>query len=167
MRTEFYGIGTYPLESCEVAFPWVFTINNNGRLGNQNGPIEVQLACSGDLSDWVRQFRNPCIPLGAVGERDSGMIYTQSRALRVDDEIWLYYGGANFTHGAPLPLSSRRNGLTYEIHEQHRSGKMEAQSVCLNGWSCRRRYIDSSSSGLFGGFPGSQWAGKGGWRSFG
>ena len=99
MRTEPYGIGFYPTESCALAFPWIFTINNyvppqNGR----DGPMEIQFASSRDLVNWDRHFRTPCIPHGAVGEWDSGMVYTQSRALRVADEIWLYYGGINATH---------------------------------------------------------------------
>lgn len=101
MRTDFYGMGFYPQDSCTLAFPWVFTINNKGRFGNQDGPMEVQLASSRDLAHWDRPFRTPIVPLGAQGTWDSGMIYTQSRALRVGDEIWLYYGGHNATHGNP------------------------------------------------------------------
>ena len=32
---------------------------------------------------------------------DPGFIVTQSEALRVGDEIWLYYTGANYLHGTP------------------------------------------------------------------
>ena len=35
MRTEYYGIGVYPAESCTIGFPWILTINNNARWGNQ------------------------------------------------------------------------------------------------------------------------------------
>src|SRR2546428_5941938 len=63
--------------------------------------MEVQLGATRDLVDWDRQFRTPCLPLGEVGEWDCGMVYTQSRALRVGDEIRLYYGGHNGTHGCP------------------------------------------------------------------
>ncbi len=45
MRTEYYGIGVYPAESCTLAFPWVFTINNNARWGNHEGPEEIHLPC--------------------------------------------------------------------------------------------------------------------------
>ena len=34
MRTEFYGVGFYPAESCTLAFLWMFTINNKARYGN-------------------------------------------------------------------------------------------------------------------------------------
>ena len=101
MRTEFYGIGAYPTESCTLAFPWVFTINNSGRYGNHEGPSEIQLASTRDLQTWERPFRTPIIPHGLPGEWDCGFLATQSRALRVKDEIWLYYAGANYTHGSP------------------------------------------------------------------
>ena len=101
MRTEFYGIGVYPAESCTLAFPWVFTINNNARYGNHEGPSEIQLASTRDLETWERPFRTPIVPHGKPGDWDSGFLATQSRALRVGDEIRLYYAGANYTHGTP------------------------------------------------------------------
>ena len=101
MRTEFYGIGVYPAESCTLAFPWVFTINNNARYGNHEGPSEIQLASTRDLETWERPFRTPIVPHGKPGEWDCGFLATQSRALRVGDEIRLYYAGANYTHGTP------------------------------------------------------------------
>jgi hypothetical protein len=79
----------------------VFTINNNARFGNQEGPSEIQLASTRDLQTWERPFRTPILPHGLPGEWDSGFLATQSRALRVKDEVWLYYGGANYTHGSP------------------------------------------------------------------
>ena len=100
MRTEFYGISVYPAESCTLGFPWVFTINNNQRDGtNQDGPIEIQLGASRDLVTWERHFRTPCIPLGAPGEWDSGKMIAQACGFRFGDEIRLYYGASNATHG--------------------------------------------------------------------
>jgi len=101
MRTEFYGIGVYPTESCMLAFPWVFTINNNARYGNHEGPSEIGFASSRDLETWERPFRTPIVPHGKPGDWDCGFLATQSRALRVGDEIRLYYAGANYTHGSP------------------------------------------------------------------
>ncbi|MDR3674547.1 MAG: hypothetical protein P4N24_03590 [Acidobacteriota bacterium] len=103
IRTELYGIGVYPHESCVLTFPWVFTINNRARYDsrNQEGPFELQLAVSRDLTQWERPFRTPCLSRGKSGEWDSGLFTTPSRALRVGDEIWLYYTGSNYTHGTP------------------------------------------------------------------
>lgn len=101
MRTEFYGVGAYPAESCTLAFLWMLTINNNARFGNHEGPGELQLAVSRDLKNWERPFRTPCVPRGAIGEWDCGFFCTQSRALDVGNEVWLYYVGSNYTHGTP------------------------------------------------------------------
>jgi hypothetical protein len=101
MRTEFYGVGVYQHGSCVVGFPWVFTINNNGRYGNHEGPAEIQLAVTRDLETWERPLRTPIVPQGKVGEWDSGFLVSSAEALRVGDEVWLYYSGANYTHGSP------------------------------------------------------------------
>ena len=110
MRTEFYGIGIYPHESCTIAFPWIFTINNNARFGNHEGPMEIQLACSRDLVRWSRPFRTPVVQLGEPGTWDEGMLVTSSSAIQVKDEIWLYYGGANYTHGTPAIYRAENTG---------------------------------------------------------
>jgi len=107
MRTEFYGIGLYPHESCTLAFPWVFTINNNARYGNHEGPCEIQMAVSRNLVDWDRPFRTPIIPHGRKGTWDVSYQQTSSHAIRVGDEIRLYYCGANYTHGTPAIYTTK------------------------------------------------------------
>lgn len=102
MRTEFYGVGFYPTESCTLGFPWLFTINNKARYGNQEGPFELQLAVTRDFKHWERPFRTPCISRGKPGDWEWGIQQTAARAIRVGDEIRLYYCGANYTHGTPV-----------------------------------------------------------------
>jgi hypothetical protein len=103
-------VGAYPAESCTLAFLWMFTINNNARYGNQEGPGELQLAVSRDLEHWDRPFRTPCVPRGKLGEWDQGFFCTQSRALRIGDEVWLYYGGSTYTHGTPCLYRAEGTG---------------------------------------------------------
>jgi hypothetical protein len=110
MRTEFYGIGAYQAESCTIAFPWVFTINNNARYGNHEGPAEIQLAVSRDLVTWERPFRQPVIPPGESGSWNSGFITTPAEAILVNDEVRLYYSAANFTHGNPAIYRAEDTG---------------------------------------------------------
>jgi len=102
MRTEFYGVGTYQAESCIIGFPQIFTVNNNARWGNHEGPIEVQLAVTRDLMNWEHPFRTPVISRdgNTVDTWDAG-IHQTSSAFLVEDAIYLYYGGANYTHGTP------------------------------------------------------------------
>ncbi|MCX6622309.1 MAG: hypothetical protein NTY38_14820 [Acidobacteria bacterium] len=102
MHTDFYGTGFHETESCTLAFPWVFTINNKARYGNQEGPFEIQLAVSRDLKNWQRPFRVPCLPLGVNGDWECGLQLTASQTVTVGDEVWLYYCGANYTHGTPV-----------------------------------------------------------------
>ncbi|QDT00394.1 hypothetical protein [Adhaeretor mobilis] len=99
MRSEFYGIGVYESESCTVALPWILTTNAKARYGNDQGTMEVQLAASRDLLNWERPFRTPIIEFGKISDWDSVNITSPSSALRVNDEIWVYYGGGNQTHG--------------------------------------------------------------------
>lgn len=110
MRTEFYGVGVYQHPSCVVGFPWVFTINNNGRYGNHEGVSEIQLAVSRDLDGWDRPLREPIVPLGKPGAWDCGFLVSSSEALRVGDEVRLYYGGANYTHGNPCLYRAENTG---------------------------------------------------------
>lgn len=110
MRTEFYGMGVYLAESCTVGFPWVFTINNNARYGNHEGPGEIQLAVSRDSETWQRPMRQPIVPHGKPGEWDCGFLSSASQAIRVNDEVWLYYGGANYTHGTPCLYRAEDTG---------------------------------------------------------
>lgn len=110
MRTEFYGVGFYPTESCTIGFPWVFTINNKARYGNDEGPFEIQLAVTRDFKHWDRPFRTPCVPRGKPGDWEWGIQQTASQALRVGDEIWLYYCGANYTHGSPVLYRQQGTG---------------------------------------------------------
>ena len=103
VRTEFYGIGgPYQAESCVIVFPWMITVNNKGRYGNQDGCGEVQLAVSRDLERWDRPCRAPAIPLGDTGEWDCGFCHGVSEAMRVGDEVWVYYYAMNYPHAHPV-----------------------------------------------------------------
>ncbi|MEY4938593.1 MAG: hypothetical protein RIQ93_328 [Verrucomicrobiota bacterium] len=126
MRTEFYGIGVYQGESTLVGFPWVFSINNSARFPtdrarNHEGPCEIQLAASRDLQSWERPFRAPVIALGAPGSWDSGFLTTASQAFRHGDEVWLYYGGGNYTHGNPV------------IYDEYRGNERGTKYTCSIG----------------------------------
>ncbi len=138
MRTEFYGVGAYPAESCTLAFPWMLTVNNDGRFGNQEGPGELQLAVSRDLRHWERPFRTPCLVRGKPGEWDGGFFVCQSRALRVGDEVWLYYSASTYTHGTPCLYRAENTGR----HTTHTS------SIGLAIWQLDRFVsADASSDG--------------------
>ncbi|MCH2130638.1 MAG: hypothetical protein MK179_15955 [Pirellulaceae bacterium] len=104
MRTEIYGSGAYAAESCLIAFPWMMTATVNiPNVGNQEGPIEVQLAVSRDLEHWQRPYRMPAIELGKPGSWEGGMLSTHSYAFDHQDEVWMYYWATHYTHAGPNP----------------------------------------------------------------
>lgn len=142
MRTEFYGIGVYQGESTLVGFPWVFSINNSARFPtnrarNHEGPCEIQLAASRDLQSWERPFRTPVIPLGAAGSWDSGFLTTASQAFRHGDEVWLYYGGGNYTHGNPV---------IYDEYQGNERGTKYTCSIGLATWPLDR-FVSADGGG--------------------
>ena len=134
MRTEFYGAGAYVAESCVVGFPWVLTVSANvPRPGNQEGPIEVQLAVSRGLETWSRPFRTPVVPLGEAGDWDGGMILSTSYAIDVGDEVWLYYGGANATHGAPVDGGAKTSTTAIALATWQRDRFVSADASAAGG----------------------------------
>jgi hypothetical protein len=108
MRTEYYGIGAYQAESCTIALPWLLTINNRAKYGNHQGPMGLQLAASRDLIHWSRPFREAAIEHGGITSWDSVNITSPSEAIRVGDEIWVYYSGGNQAHGVG---TAKRTGM--------------------------------------------------------
>ena len=68
------------------------------------------MAFSRDLVHWERPFRTPCISRNDMTVWDRGFFMSTARALRVRDEIWLYYDASNFTHGAPAVFKAENTG---------------------------------------------------------
>jgi len=144
MRTEYYGLGVYQAESCVIGFPWIFSINNNARFPtdrtrNHEGPCEIQLATSRDLQAWERPFRTPVIPLGEPGAWDCGFLTTASQAFRHQDQILLYYGGGNYTHGNPV---------LYDQYQGTERGMKYTASIGVATWPLDRFVsVDGGSEG--------------------
>jgi hypothetical protein len=133
MRSEFYGSGAHVAEDCVVAFPWLFTVNANvPKYGNQDGISEVQLAVSRDLERWERPHRLPAIRRGRLDEWDRGFFSTAAQTVVVGDEVRLYYGCANYGHGAPLEDPSEKAQL----------GKKYKGSIGLATWP-RDRFVSA------------------------
>ncbi len=99
MRTQFYEFPVYSHVSCLVTFPWIFTINNNARYGNQDGAMEVQIAVSRDLRYFDRQFRLPVIPVGPPGPWEDS--HGDELRHRVK---WIQDPAIGATRGKPVKL---------------------------------------------------------------
>ena len=70
-----------------------------GRLAN-DGPVDIQMAHSRDGLAWTRLDRRPYVPLGFEGSPDAGNLYMMVGMIRSGDEIYQYYSGYTYTHGA-------------------------------------------------------------------
>jgi len=103
----------------------------------------VQLAVSRDLVHWERPFRTPVIAIGEdLNEWDCGYQVTAAQAIRVGDEIRLYYGGANFTHGAPAV------NLPEEYDKSNGRGGSYSSAIGLVTWPLDRFVsVDASVEG--------------------
>jgi hypothetical protein len=65
-----------------------------------DGPLDIQLATSRDGVHWQRLDRRPYVRLGPTGSDDGGSIYMAVGMLQKGNEIWMYFTGFDFTHGA-------------------------------------------------------------------
>ncbi len=84
--------------------------------GKKNdGPLDIQLATSRDGVHWDRRFRAPYVGLGLEGAADGGSIYMTVGMLRKGSEIWMYYTGYDFTHGAYNLTRTRYKGVVSRL----------------------------------------------------
>jgi len=83
--------------------------DERGRHRN-DGPLEIQLAVSRDGLSWSRPDRRPYVPLGLRGSWGGGQIYMALGMIRKGSEIWQYYSGTFYTHGAYDPAAPDNSG---------------------------------------------------------
>ena len=107
LRADIQGVSAYPHESgVVVTFPWVFSYFRGFEEPKElrdEGVIELQVGTLRAGPDgtyaWDRSLREPILPHGAWGEWDSGFLFAAAKAVRVGDEVLLFYDGGNWTHG--------------------------------------------------------------------
>jgi predicted GH43/DUF377 family glycosyl hydrolase len=96
---DFYGLCGFNYGDGYLGLLWLFYVDHEIERGTHEGKIEVYLATSPDGKNWKRFSDSPLIPLSHSGW-DAGMITTAGMPVFTQDNIRLYYGGANFNHGA-------------------------------------------------------------------
>jgi len=92
-----------------------------GKYSN-DGPVDIQLATSRDGIHWTRVDRRPFVSLGIKGEWDDSAVYMTTGLIRNGAEIWMYYGGYDFTHGS------------YNIAEDKFKGGIGRLTLRLDGY---------------------------------
>lgn len=102
---DFYGLTVWPYSGVYLGFPLVFLhLGLPGQPGANDGPFDVQLAYSNNLTEWHRPDRTPIIPRGPEGSFDSGIITVPNAPIVVGGELWYYYVGDWHLH-----LASQRD----------------------------------------------------------
>lgn len=90
--TQVYGSGFCIYEGIYIGTPWMFYLSKDQR-------IDVQLIHSRDGIQWHRTAgRERVIPNGPEGAWDSGIIFTASHPVVLEDRILIYYFGIQGDH---------------------------------------------------------------------
>lgn len=93
-HSEIYSVTAIPYEGIIVALYDLWPV-----IGNREGPLDMPMKVSRDMQTWTDvDFPRRALSIGRFGEWDSGMVYGANTMLVVDDEIRLYYLGANMGH---------------------------------------------------------------------
>ena len=97
-RTDIYNLPVFAYEGMYVGLPTLFNQSGPWHLDprNQDGFLSVELAASRDLVQWERsggrqRFLAPS-PLGG-NSYDTGELLAANAALRMGNELWIYYSG--------------------------------------------------------------------------
>lgn len=125
--------------SCVIQYPYapnvylMFPSAYYHFPGRKNdGPLDIQFASSRDGIRWDRRFRQPYVRLGLEGAFDGGSIYMSIGMIRKQSELWMYYTGYDFTHGAYSPEKTRYKGVVSRI-VQRLDGFVSADAAYQGG----------------------------------
>ena len=88
----------YPF-AADAYFMWPAAYHHTPPPPKNDGPLDLQFACSRDGIHWLRPDRSPVIPLGPDGGWDSGSLYAGYGLTRHGNELALYYTAYDVTHG--------------------------------------------------------------------
>lgn len=93
-HSEIYSVTAIPYEGVVVAMYDLWPVT-----GAAEGPLDMPMKISRDMKTWADvEYPERALSIGQFGEWDSGMVYGGNTMLVVDDQIWLYYLGANMGH---------------------------------------------------------------------
>lgn len=93
-HSEIYSVTAIPYEGVVVALYDLWAVT-----GSREGPLDMPMKISRDMKTWHDvDYPRRALSIGRFGEWDSGMVYGGNTMLVVDDQIRLYYLGANMGH---------------------------------------------------------------------
>lgn len=146
-RMEVYNMSVYPHAAGFLGLPTMFKVLQRREKSELtpgqspvDGPIDVQLATSGDGVHWQRTTpRINVIARGETGAYDGGTILgVTSTCVHVGDVTWAYYTAINTGHGGPIPPKRltigraewRRHGFA-SLDAGPRGGRLETRPLQL------------------------------------
>jgi hypothetical protein len=112
LESQVYGMPVMRYESGYVGFPWMFALTDftsGEHKAAADGPVEVQVASSRDLTEWHRPVRDPVIKTGQPGSWNDGAHYTASTLHVTPETVSLFYGAFNNEHGGADPNDANRD----------------------------------------------------------
>lgn len=144
---QVYSMTGARYEGWYIGFPSIFNTPDS-----REGPIDVQFAYSRDLRTWVREDRRAIIPRGEPGEWDAGMLFAASEPIVVGNEIWLYYGAWDGTHGVSVSVREagigiarwRRDGFISLRNDGTEAGAITTKPIVFDG---NRLVINADAEG--------------------
>ncbi|UCH36305.1 MAG: hypothetical protein JSV65_08105 [Armatimonadota bacterium] len=108
----------YPFaESVYLIFPSAYFHYPEPPVGkfSNDGPLDIRFAVSRDGVNFTRPDRSPYIGLGTKGSFDDSAMYMTTGLIRSGGEIWQYYIGYDFTHGAYHVATDRFKGAISRV----------------------------------------------------
>jgi len=85
-----------------------------GKFSN-DGPVDIRMAVSRDGVHFTIPDRAPYIRLGVKGSFDDSAMYMATGMIRHGAELWQYYGGYDFTHGAYNVATDKFTGVISRV----------------------------------------------------
>ena len=150
---DFYGATVFKLPDADRAYVmlaepfWHFARTKDG--GNRLGPstFEVQLAVSRDGKTFQRSGgRRPFMRPGPAGSFDSRWVWAMPNPIRMGNEIWIYYVGANRDHNDHLdpaaPGGNVLSGISRAVMRldgfvsadaPYEGGEFTTPAICFEG----------------------------------
>ncbi len=125
----------YPFgQNVYLLFPSAYFHYPEPPLSNysNDGPLDIRFAVSRDGIHFTRPSRAAYIPVGIKGSFDDSALYMAAGMIRRADEIWQYYGGYNFTHGAYDVAGDRFTGCVSRV-VQRLDGFVSADAAYSGG----------------------------------
>jgi hypothetical protein len=126
-----------------------------GKYSN-DGPLDIRLAVSRDGIHFSRPERKPYIGLGVKGSFDDSALYMTTGLIRRGAELWQYYLGYDFTHGAYDIASDKFKGVISRVVQRldgfvsadaaYGGGELTTVPVVFAG-KCLELNVDASVAG--------------------